>query len=660
MLGLKKILFFFTPENIQKLLEFLKSIHGQYGQFEGHKIGLIIAEDCLKMAKIMSNYPAILKRMCQLMGFLPSSERSNSLLEDNEKPEYELSEEEKEAQRKALEDRCNKDPRYAEAQKKLKESNAEREKHQETIKKIKDNARKDLIKENAWKKNVQNTKRAPINDDLSEESIFTTPASSFNEKTQEAKVKNIQDIFGTTVGLHKTIEQTTRLDLKVILTKVTYNVETITDLKTGLSARGDVSAYGPAGFNVTWDTLVVLVKLHIGFAIPMNRLAMIIGHNSFASAQIYQLLKAVAKKFLNIYLVLFEELSDAPVLRGDDTNTKILETSDSVKKSNETNALTKMHEVADEKIGWRFAKKRGDGFKQKINTTIVIGRPEQDPRSTIVFFRAHFGSLGNLLSNILEYRRPSSGSVIIQGDSSSANLVSEAISNKIKIKIAGCMAHARRPFWRYREDDVSSCYFLIRAFALLAAVESRIKAKIRLALLKNPNLSKEEKDQIILEYRQRFSTRLWTTVHNFCKKMLGENAQVNTNISDIIVWPKGTPLNIAAQYVITHFDELTLYLKHADLFLTNNICERGIRYEQLMLDSCKFRKTRNGRLVFDILKTILSTSNFAKIEFRDYLEWVWKAGDLVDSDPSQFTPYSYAQYLDKKRKLDTEEIDSSE
>ena len=72
-----------------------------------------------------------------------------------------------------------------------------------------------------------------------------------------------------------------------------------------------------------------------------------------------------------------------------------------------------------------------------------------------------------------------------------------------------------------------------------------------------------------------------------------------------------------------------------------------MRIEKCMLNGSKFRKTRNGRAVLDVLRTMNSTCTSAKIDITDYLKYVFKNLEQMQSAPEQFTPFSVALEMQK-------------
>ncbi len=65
-----------------------------------------------------------------------------------------------------------------------------------------------------------------------------------------------------------------------------------------------------------------------------------------------------------------------------------------------------------------------------------------------------------------------------------------------------------------------------------------------------------------------------------------------------------------------------------------------------MLSGSKFRKTRNGRAVLDVLRTINATCTAAKIDLTTYLRYVFKHLPELRENPKNYTPYSVTLRLE--------------
>jgi len=51
----------------------------------------------------------------------------------------------------------------------------------------------------------------------------------------------------------------------------------------------------------------------------------------------------------------------------------------------------------DEELGFAHPYANGKGTKQALNVSLLIGKPQPDPRSTIRFFRTHVGCVPRMV-----------------------------------------------------------------------------------------------------------------------------------------------------------------------------------------------------------------------------------------------------------------------
>ena len=176
---------------------------------------------------------------------------------------------------------------------------------------------------------------------------------------------------------------------------------------------------------------------------------------------------------------------------------------------------------------------------------------------------------------------------------------------------------------------------------MLSQIESRIDSRGRTKAT-------------VLKLRGRYAKWVWEALKNRCiaattGEILGR-ATYRKNCGPHI-WPPSTELHTACRYVIKHFEELTRYLTNPYLHYTNNGIERALRIEKCMLSSSKFRKTRNGRAVLDVLRTINATCTAAKIDLTAYLRYVFKHLPDLRENPKNYTPYAVALHLEQEKKV---------
>lgn len=429
-------------------------------------------------------------------------------------------------------------------------------------------------------------------------------------------------------GLKTTLDCTKRVDFELVLTEITCSVETVEDPVTGKRVRANMLEIGPEKFALTWKAVANLILMHYGNAIPMNRIAEIMNHTQFSTSQQCKIFQHIAEMLLPVYEVMIKQIANCPLLSGDDTNTHLL-----YKKSEEDKTW---YDSIDRQLTWNSKKMDSEELKKTLHLSFIEGRTEKDPRSTIRFYRTHLGDLGNLFSQILVHRDTSDASLntlMLQTDLSTCNLP----ASPFKILQAGCAAHARRPFYRYREADMELSYYMLRAFLVLTQIEKFIDYKGR---------TREN----ITRIRKKHASKVWNLILKHAQAGMGLRDDVSISGNKVTKWPPHTHLYKACNYIVKNFDKLTLYLTVPEFRMTNNHSERAHRNEKAFLNSSKFRVTRSGRMIADILCTILATCTAAEVNFADYLKFVGLNQFNKHYTPAMLTPYAFFKELQKSKK----------
>ena len=412
---------------------------------------------------------------------------------------------------------------------------------------------------------------------------------------------------------------------------------------------------GPPRYAVTWDFLVNSILMIVQYAMPMHRLARLLSSDSkkFTAGYLARLLQYVARRFAPIYLVLVDALADSPVWVGDDTSVRVLEVQDANKSPPDApkpwasygtteKAVETYNREEDEsekhslgvilgrELGFEFPRRGPQGgTKTTLHTTVLSGRSNaDDPRSLIVLYRSHLGSLGNLLEILLEKRSPKRKQVVIQSDLSTANLVVAAeLCTKFDITYAGCASHARRPFALHEQEDPDYCAAMLHYFKGLFIYE---------LCLDTDGRNRER----VLAVRGVDGLKMWETIKDLAETMKEK-------------WSQKTKLGDAANYILKNYDKLTTYLKDPRLELSNNFSERMLRMEKIIESSSLFRKTLEGRFSLDIMRSVLQTAVAAGAPLQEYLHFVLRTDPKeVAAHPEKFTPLAYSKMKAKQQETD--------
>lgn len=465
-----------------------------------------------------------------------------------------------------------------------------------------------------------------------QEQLFGGPLAQNHEIRKKMTVDREAE-FDDLIGLHTVRGKRKRMQVNTTVTTINYEVETVTDPRTGKTVTASMDKEGPPGYQVTWDAIANLIMMAVGYAFPISRIAKILQAASsyFSSGRICDLILYGAKLLEPIYSHMGESLAESNVLSGDDTPTNVLEMEELLRQGRATESpKSSLVDKVARIFGRVSFTKKGDRPQKRYNVSLLVGKTNpEDNRSYIYFFHSHLGHLGNLLTKILSIRRPKNKKLVIQTDLLSSNMPSKEIQDKFEITWAGCMSHARRPFFRYRFDEPELSFTMLRAFLILSNIED--------------DIDEWGRDwETVERYRRRYSYKIWQIIYAYAKA----TAEGNPLIGEY--WPKDTPIRKACEYIVKNFDALTRYCFDPRLELTNNMRERLLRWDKVMLDSSKFRKTEQGRAAINILRTIIHTCSAAKVNSIEYLTYVFQNFRDLEAHPEKYTPYSYALMLDQQ------------
>ena len=447
--------------------------------------------------------------------------------------------------------------------------------------------------------------------------------------------------------VQRLFDQRTRHDFAVTRTIVTIDVEKVV-MKTGdgttTIASASVDHIGPAKMDVTWGFLANMAVMVASYAVPFNRLGTMLSDpdKRFTAASLSRKFQYIAKRLVPIYLQLFKDLSKTDVVAGDDTTPVNLEinrykkdianeadtsppwlkytTSEAAEASFKQDKDSGLGVLIARDLGFQSNRKDGNGAKTLLQTSVISGRGNpDDPRSSIVFYRSHIGSFGNLLTLLLKKRERKHKKIVVQSDLATTNPVTDPqLVDKFKITYAGCTSHARRPFALHEDDDPELTSAILHAFQGLYIYE------------KGLDLHGRNRENV-LAVRRADSRQMWDDIKDYANLIAQK-------------WPKTSELGEAARYIIRNFTKLTAYIENPRISISNDFSERMLRMENLIQSNAYFRRSLEGRFALDVIRTILQTATAAHVAPIDYLIHVMKTPSAdLEKNPSAFTPFAYQE-----------------
>jgi hypothetical protein len=106
-------------------------------------------------------------------------------------------------------------------------------------------------------------------------------------------------------------------------------------------------------------------------------------------------------------------------------------------------------------------------------------------------------------------------------------------------------------------------------------------------------------------------------------------------------------LGKAIQYMLRHWEPLTLFLREPGAPLDNNLCERALKKAILHRKNSLFYKTLNGAEVGDLYMSLIHTCELSGANPFDYLTELQRHSEELRRRPSEWMPWNYRDTLER-------------
>ena len=354
-----------------------------------------------------------------------------------------------------------------------------------------------------------------------------------------------------------------------------------------------VRAKAPEGFTAerydeTVSATVALMKY--GAGLPFYRMARLtrnLGLPLAASTQ-WDLIRKVAPRLDPVLDELIRHAAQAEVIHNDDTTMKLLDRPDLKLNPKERKGIYT------------------SGLLARI-------RVEGQPRA-VALFRTGNRHAGENLANLLKQRGADLGPPIQMCDALAANTKGD-----FQTILGHCLAHARRRFVEVVEDFPDECRHLLEVLGEVYRVDRECQ-----------ELPAAER----LARHQAESGPRMAELHIWLTAQIRER-KVEPN----------SGLGRAIDYMLKHWEPLTLFLREPGAPLDNNACERALKRAVLHRKNSLFYRTRAGAEVGDAFMSVIHTCELNDVNHFGYLVAVLKHPVQVEDSPEDWTPWNYTAAL---------------
>ena len=374
------------------------------------------------------------------------------------------------------------------------------------------------------------------------------------------------------------------------LTATVYELE---KLRCNICGRIFTAKLPPEAGEQKYDETAsaMLAVLRYGSGLPLNRIEKLqagMGIPLPASTG-WDVIEKLADGIHPVYSELIKQAAQGDVIHNDDTSMKV-------------------QELLSENLSNSKKPSRTGIFTTGMLSII-------DNRMIALYFtgRKH---AGENMAELLEKRSNSLGPPIQMCDALSRNF-----SEDFQTILAHCLTHGRRNFVTVEENFPEECQYVIE---LLGEVYHND------AISSREGMSPKQR----LLFHQTNSGSLMEELHCWLRQQF-DDKKVEPNSS----------LGKAINYMLKHWQKLTLFLRVEKAPLDNNICERAIKMAIMHRKNSLFYKTEHGAYIGDLFMSIIHTCNLSKINPLDYLTELRKNSSAVFKTPHQWLPWNYQANL---------------
>ncbi len=384
---------------------------------------------------------------------------------------------------------------------------------------------------------------------------------------------------------------------------VTGELLCIQQLRCNLCGQVFTAKAPPGAADKKYDESVgVVIALHkYGAGTPFNRIEKLqagAGIPLPASTQ-WDLVHGLAKGSCgDAFAELVRQGAQGDVVHNDDTGAKILELMGKAAAEDE-----KEDEPGDE------GDERSGIFTSAIVSTTLEGR-------RIALFFTGRQHAGENLADLLTERAAELRAPIQMCDALSRNL-----PKAFATILANCMAHGRRRFVDVHSRFPEECGHVLEVLRDVYRYDE---------LAREEGMSAEQR----LCFHQEHSKPLIDGLKKWLRRQLDDKlVEPNSSLGDAI------------QYMLDHWEPLTLFLRQAGAPLDNNICERALKKAILHRKNSYFYKTQNGAWVGDVFMSLIHTAELCRVSPLDYLLALARHPAQVRVSPADWMPWTYQETL---------------
>ena len=337
---------------------------------------------------------------------------------------------------------------------------------------------------------------------------------------------------------------------------------------------------------------VMVAALRYGVGVPhyrLERFQLNLGVPLPASTQ-WELMVPLRVQAQPVFDVLVVLVANAPLLHHDDTNMRILD-------------LRRPGTATADQLALMDPPRKG------TFTTNVLADVESHP---VALYFTGWQHAGENLADVLRHRAADLAPPIQMCDALSRNT-----SPEFDTILALCLSHGRREFVSVAPSFPEECRYVLEALGTVYRCDAEAKA--------------QKMDPVRrLAHHQTHSQPVMARLHVWLREKIdGKHVEPNSGLGQAI------------NYLLKHWEPLTLFLRKAGAPLDNNRCEQALKMAILHRKNSLSYKTLNGAQTGDLFMSLIHTCRLNRINPFAYLLAIATHPKEVKAQPSAWLPWNY-------------------
>ena len=348
---------------------------------------------------------------------------------------------------------------------------------------------------------------------------------------------------------------------------------------------------GPEKYDATAAAMVA--QLRYGSGVPFKRLERLEGNVGIPlpAATQWGLVERESERIRPALEELIRQAAQGEVAHNDDTGMRIL----------------------------KLAREPAPEGRPERTGTFTSGIVSRVGTRFIALFFSGWKHAGENLAEVLKRRAPGLQPLIQMCDALSRN--APKLSEGVRLLLANCLAHGRRQFVEVAANFPAECRY---------ALETLGGVWYNDELARRENLSSDER----LRFHQEHSAPLMETLKQWMEAQLAEHKT-----------EPNSGLGKAIQYMLRHWNPLTLFLREPGAPLDNNLVERALKKAILHRKNSLFYKTKKGAEVGDLFMSLIHTCELNGVNPFDYLTELQRHAEELKRQPAEWMPWNYRDTL---------------